>query len=127
LVGIVGRHLGKIPPALPPGPFLPGHHLSAWDPQGHLKASENVPTGTVKWFNPAKGFGFIQPDSGGKDVFVHISAVERAGLPALTRRRSNNGHAESCRSSLWLIRQRQDSLQNSAQANQYHEQFEQIC
>ncbi|MGB3271651.1 MAG: cold-shock protein [Xanthobacteraceae bacterium] len=39
--------------------------------------------GTVKWFNGQKGFGFIQPDSGGNDVFVHISAVERAGLTGL--------------------------------------------
>jgi CspA family cold shock protein len=42
-----------------------------------------VAIGTVKWFNPTKGYGFIQPDSGGKDVFVHISAVERAGLGTL--------------------------------------------
>ena len=40
-------------------------------------------TGTVKWFNATKGFGFIQPTSGGQDVFVHISAVERAGLSSL--------------------------------------------
>ena len=40
-------------------------------------------TGTVKWFNAAKGFGFIQPSDGAKDVFVHISAVERAGLDGL--------------------------------------------
>jgi len=39
--------------------------------------------GTVKWFNPTKGYGFIQPQTGGKDVFVHISAVERAGLSTL--------------------------------------------
>ncbi len=41
-------------------------------------------TGTVKWFNPTKGFGFIQPNDGSKDVFVHISAVERAGLQSLS-------------------------------------------
>ncbi|MEQ1789135.1 MAG: cold-shock protein [Rickettsiales bacterium] len=40
-------------------------------------------TGVVKWFNPTKGFGFIQPDQGGSDVFVHISALERAGLSTL--------------------------------------------
>lgn len=42
-----------------------------------------MPTGTVKWFNPTKGFGFIEPEGGTKDVFVHISAVERSGLNGL--------------------------------------------
>ena len=42
-----------------------------------------MPQGTVKWFNPTKGFGFIAPSDGGKDVFVHISAVERSGVTGL--------------------------------------------
>ncbi|MDA0997747.1 MAG: cold-shock protein [Proteobacteria bacterium] len=42
-----------------------------------------MPTGTVKWFNTTKGYGFIQPDDGGKDAFVHISAVESSGLDRL--------------------------------------------
>ena len=42
-----------------------------------------MPNGTVKWFNTTKGYGFIQPDAGGPDVFVHASAVERAGLGSL--------------------------------------------
>ncbi|ACJ00689.1 MULTISPECIES: cold-shock protein [Rhodospirillales] len=43
-----------------------------------------MPVGTVKWFNSTKGYGFIQPENGGADVFVHISAVERAGLSTLS-------------------------------------------
>ncbi|MBA85360.1 cold-shock protein [Thalassobius sp. S69A] len=42
-----------------------------------------MPTGTVKWFNTTKGYGFIAPETGGKDVFVHISAVERSGMTGL--------------------------------------------
>jgi len=53
--------------------------LSLIIPKGELKMA----TGTVKWFNSTKGFGFIQPEDGGADVFVHISAVERAGLRGL--------------------------------------------
>ncbi len=51
-------------------------------------------TGTVKWFNGQKGFGFIQPDEGGADVFVHISAVERAGLGTLNEGQKINFELE---------------------------------
>jgi CspA family cold shock protein len=46
----------------------------------HVQESDTMATGTVKWFNGEKGYGFIQPDAGGKDIFVHISAVEQAGM-----------------------------------------------
>jgi CspA family cold shock protein len=48
-----------------------------------LMRSRELANGTVKWFNATKGYGFIQPDQGGGDIFVHISAVERAGLKSL--------------------------------------------
>lgn len=55
-----------------------------WELQHVPWEKREVAIGTVKWFNPTKGYGFIQPDNGGKDVFVHISAVERAGLSTLS-------------------------------------------
>jgi CspA family cold shock protein len=56
-------------------------------------------TGTVKWFNPTKGFGFIQPDDGGQDVFVHISAVERSDLGSLNEGQKVNFELEKDRKS----------------------------
>lgn len=59
---------------------------------------ETMATGTVKWFNPTKGYGFIQPaGGGGKDVFVHISAVEQAGLSSLNEGQSIEYEIESSR------------------------------
>ena len=49
-----------------------------------LEREDYMPTGTVKWFNANKGFGFIEPDGGGPDAFVHISALERAGISGLS-------------------------------------------
>jgi cold shock protein len=57
----------------------PGESGHARDPDKEAQMA----TGTVKWFNTTKGFGFIQPDGGGQDVFVHVSAVQRAGLQEL--------------------------------------------
>jgi CspA family cold shock protein len=48
-----------------------------------LRKGKNMATGTVKWFNPTKGYGFIEPEGGDKDVFVHISAVQAAGMTTL--------------------------------------------
>ena len=56
-----------------------------------------MPVGTVKWFNSTKGFGFIQPDNGGADVFVHISAVERAGMTNLVEGQKINFEIEQDR------------------------------
>jgi len=58
------------------GPWQLRHGISS-------SRRDGMPTGTVKWFNNTKGYGFIAPDNGGKDIFVHISAVERAGLQGL--------------------------------------------
>ena len=58
-------------------------------PARRQKGSASMPQGTVKWFNPTKGYGFIAPETGGKDVFVHISAVQKAGLRSLSEGQSS--------------------------------------
>src|SRR5262244_1968143 len=89
------RRFGASLPASPAcGPPLQVPPKSRLFETGRLIASDRacsatakeayMATGTVKWFNPVKGFGFIQPSDGGRDVFVHISAVERAGMGTLT-------------------------------------------
>jgi CspA family cold shock protein len=80
-------HLGQSAPSLP-GCADSGFSHRQFDAphtpaRGDIIHGASMPTGTVKWFNPSKGFGFIQPDDKSKDVFVHISAVERAGLGSL--------------------------------------------
>jgi cold shock protein len=81
----------------PAGPFLnnvefgrktaPKHRRAtsrgAQMPDGRIQGNPDMATGVVKFFNAERGFGFIQPQDGGKDVFVHISAIERAGLSTL--------------------------------------------
>jgi cold shock protein len=79
--------LSGLPRFVPGGPEARGLFIAknpdAADADISLKGRCEVATGTVKWFNAMKGYGFIQPDGGGKDVFVHISAVEKAGYTGL--------------------------------------------
>ena len=67
----------------PAGLCLASRHCLGLYSRFNVLGTTNVATGTVKWFNQQKGYGFIQPETGGKDVFIHISAVEKAGLSNL--------------------------------------------
>jgi CspA family cold shock protein len=77
---VLWRHARRFTPA---GFYLPGTPIAALLLQSLLPRERDMASGTVKWFNGQKGYGFIQPDTGGKDVFVHISAVEKAGYDGL--------------------------------------------
>src|SRR5690349_3463506 len=85
-------HFGPNPPSVCAIKPVPTAVVSNSEPDGLrgpparsrlLPRRQGMAKGTVKWFNPTKGYGFIQPSAGGKDVFVHVSAVERAGLSSL--------------------------------------------
>ena len=78
---IAFRH-GSVPEIIEDGVsgFIVENEIEALERIACVHQLDRRGTGTVKWFNASKGFGFIQPDSGGQDVFVHISAVERAGM-----------------------------------------------
>jgi cold shock protein len=67
----------------PAGFYLPGTPIAALLAPIVIARESDMASGIVKWFNGQKGYGFIQPDTGGKDVFVHISAVEKAGMDGL--------------------------------------------
>ena len=69
----------------PAGLCLASRHCLGLYSRFNVLGTTNVATGTVKWFNQQKGYGFIQPETGGKDVLVHISAVEKAGFNGVQR------------------------------------------
>src|SRR5688572_24779959 len=79
-----GQHEVPAPALRSLRPAVTPHRCAPAKRSGECEQKETgMPTGTVKWFNETKGYGFIQPDQGGKDVFVHVSAVERSGMRGL--------------------------------------------